>query len=132
MEKLEEGVAKLLSSHATLGLYVYHGQEVLVAWSALRHEVGELCLLWDAGTIEVVGTHLESVSMSQVYVLFIFAIHVGTTFRGFQIDVCHLGVVAHGFPEHVALVVTEVDAMYVLASILALYLCMDAERHNSC
>ena len=39
-----------------------------------------------------------------------------------QIDIRHLGVIAHRFPEHIALIVAEVYAMHMTAGILALHL----------
>ena len=127
VKELEEGVAELFRLHAALGLHVYHRQQVLVARTALRHEILQLCLLWNAGTIEVIGAHLESISVGEVDVVLVFAVHVGASLGGLEIHVCHLGVVTDGFPEHIALIVAEVDAVYVLTGVLALYLCLDAE-----
>ena len=70
--------------------------------------------------------------MSQVYVLFIFTVHVGCSFRGFEIYVSHFGVITYSFPEHIALIVAQVDAMYMLTGILALHLRLDAEGHDCC
>ena len=54
VEELEQGVAELLCIHATFGFHINHWQEVLVARATLRHEVLQLGLLWDSGTIKVV------------------------------------------------------------------------------
>ena len=130
VQEFEQRVAEFFRIHAALGLHVYHGQQVLVGGSALCHEVGELGLLRNTCPVEVVRAHFESVSVCQVYVLLVFAVYIGAAFCGFEIDVCHLGVVAHCFPEHIALVVAEVDAVYVLACVLALYLGMDVGGYN--
>ena len=37
-----------------------------------------------------------------------------------QVDVRHFGVLAHRFPEHIALIVADVDAVNVAARVLAL------------
>lgn len=127
-QKLEKGVAEFLCVHSALCLDVYHGQQVLIAWTALSHEVLELCLLWNASTVEMVRTNLESVSVGKVYILFVFAVYIGPSLCSLEINIRHFGVVAYGFPEHISLIVAEVDAMHMLASILTLYeLCVGAE-----
>ena len=60
--------------------------------------------------------------MSQINILLIFAIYIGSTFGSLQIDIRHLGVIAHRFPKHIALIVAEVYAMHMTAGILALHL----------
>ena len=54
MQELEQRVAELLSIQSALGLHVYHRQQVLIARSALCHEVFQLSLLWNTGTIEMI------------------------------------------------------------------------------
>ena len=41
------------------------------------------------------------------YFNLVFAVDVGSALGSFQINVSHLRVVAHGFPEHVALIMTH-------------------------
>ena len=54
MQELKERVTKLLCLQTTLGLYVDHRQEILVARSALSHEILQLGLLRNTGTVKVV------------------------------------------------------------------------------
>ena len=76
----------------------------------------------------MVRANLESVSVGKVYILFVFAVYIGSTLCRLKIDVRHFGVVAYRLPKHISLVMTEVDAMHMLASILALYeLCVGTE-----
>ena len=76
----------------------------------------------------MVRTNLESVSVGKVYILFVFAVYIGPSLCSLEINIRHFGVVSYGFPEHISLIVAEVDAMHMLASILTLYeLCVGAE-----
>ena len=68
-QKLEQRVAEFLRVQSALGFHVYHGQQVLVARTALGHEVLELRFLRYACAIEMIGANLEPVSMGKVYVL---------------------------------------------------------------
>ena len=54
MQELKERVTKLLCLLPTPGLYVDHRQEILVARTALSHEILQLGLLRNTGTINVV------------------------------------------------------------------------------
>ena len=54
MQELEERVTEFLCRQVTLGFHVYHRQQILIARSALCHEVFQLSLLWNAGTIEMI------------------------------------------------------------------------------
>ena len=54
MQKLEERVTEFLCRQVALGFHVYHRQQILVTRSALCHEVFQLSLLWNAGTIEMI------------------------------------------------------------------------------
>jgi hypothetical protein len=58
--------------------------------------------------------------MGKVDVLCIFVVDIVSSLCGFQIDIRHLGIRPYSFPEHVALIVAQVDAMNVLACVLAL------------
>lgn len=86
----EERVDELFLSEATARLNVYHGQQVLVFGPTLCAEVLQLRLLWNARPIEMIGAHLESISMSQVNILLVFAVYTVASLGGFQIDVRHV------------------------------------------
>ena len=124
MQELEQRVAELFCVQSALGLHVYHRQQVLIARSALRHEILQLRLLRNLGAVEVVGTHLESVPMSQVDVLLILGVYVGSAFSSFQIDISHLGIITYSFPKDIPLVMAEVNTMHMTAGIFTLHLSM--------
>lgn len=132
MQKLEERIAEFFCIHAALRLHVNHRQEVLISRSALGHEIFQLPLLRDACSVEMIRTHFHSVAMSQVDILLVFAVDVGSSLSSFQINVSHLRVVAHGFPEHVALIMTQVDAVNVPTSVFALHLGMGSQGNYGC
>lgn len=132
MQKLKERIAEFFCIHAAFRLHINHRQEVLISWTALGHEIFQLRLLWDAGSVEMIRTYFHSVAMSQVNILLVFAVDVGSALGSFQINVSHLRVVAHGFPEHVALIMTQVDAVNVPTSVFALHLCMGSQGNNGC
>ena len=67
----------------------------------------------------MVGAYLQSVTMGQINVTFILRVYAVATFGSLQIDVRHLGFLANGFPEHLALIVAHVDAVNMVAGILA-------------
>ena len=132
MQKLEERIAEFFCIHAAFRLHVNHRQEVLISRSALGHEIFQLPLLRDACSVEMIRTHFHSVAMSQVDILLVFAVDVGSSLGSFQINVSHLRVVAHGFPEHVALIMTQVDAVNVPTSVFALHLGMGSQGNYGC
>ena len=132
MQKLEERIAEFFCIHAAFRLHVNHRQEVLISRSALGHEIFQLPLLRDACSVEMIRTHFHSVAMSQVDILLVFAVDVGSALGSFQINVSHLRVVAHGFPEHVALIMTQVDAVNVPTSVFALHLGMGSQGNYGC
>ena len=77
----------------------------------------------------MVASHLQSVAMSQFDILCVFIINSVTTFSCLQIDVLHLRVITDRLPEHLSLVMTEVDAMNMRTGIFAqniTLLCADA------
>ena len=127
MQELEEGVAEFFRFHSALGFHINHREQILVAWSALRHEVLQLGLLGDSGTIEVVGPYLHSIPMRQVDILLVSAVYIGSSFSCLQIDVSHLAVVTDGFPEHFSLIMTHVNAMNMATGIFALHLGVTAK-----
>lgn len=132
MQKLEKRIAEFFCIHAAFRLHINHRQEVLISRTALGHEIFQLRLLWDAGSVEMIRTYFHSVAMSQVDILLVFAVDVGSSLGSFQINVSHLRVVAHGFPEHVALIMTQVDAVNVPTSVFALHLGMGSQGNNGC
>lgn len=132
MQKLEERIAEFFCIHAAFRFHVNHRQEVLISRSALGHEIFQLPLLRDACSVEMIRTHFHSVAMSQVDILLVFAVDVGSALGSFQINVSHLRVVAHGFPEHVALIMTQVDAVNVPTSVFALHLGMGSQGNYGC
>ena len=132
MQKLEERIAEFFCFHAAFRLHVNHRQEVLISRSALGHEIFQLPLLRDACSVEMIRTYFHSVAMSQVDILLVFAVDVGSSLGSFQINVSHLRVVAHGFPEHVALIMTQVDAVNVPTSVFALHLGMGSQGNYGC
>ena len=69
----------------------------------------------------MVRANLQSVTVRRLYVLLEAAVYSVAAFRGFDVHECHLGVVADCLPEHVSLIVTEVYAMDVRASVLTFH-----------
>ena len=124
IQKFEQRIAELFGIESALGFYVYHRQQVLISRTALSLEILQLCLLWNLGTVEVIGPNLESVSVSQVDVFLILGIYVGSAFCSFQIDISHLRVITYSFPKDVSLVMAEVNTMHMTAGIFTLHLSM--------
>ena len=142
IQKFEQRIAELFGIESALGFYVYHRQQVLISRTALSLEILQLCLLWNLGTVEVIGPNLESVSVSQVDVFLILGIYVGSAFCSFQIDISHLRVITYSFPKDVSLIMAEVNTMNMTAGIFTLHLsvkpkgkyygnnCYDTSFHN--
>ena len=124
MQELEQRVAELLSIQSALGLHVYHRQQVLIPRSALCDEILQLRLLRNPGAVEVVGSYLEPVPVSQVNILLILGVYVGSAFSSFQIDISHLGIITYSFPKDIPLVMAEVNTMHMTAGIFTLNLSM--------
>ena len=59
-------------------------------------------------------------SVRQLDVPFIQVVHPVTTLRGFQIHIRHLRVLSNRLPEHISLIVRQVDAMHVRAGVFTL------------
>ena len=66
----------------------------------------------------MVRTHLQAITVSQINIPLIFGIDTVTTLSGFQIDICHLGILAYGLPEHLTLIMTHIQSMHMFAGIL--------------
>ena len=56
--------------------------------------------------------------MRQFDVTLIALVDTVATLRGLQIDISHLRVLAHRLPEHLALIVRQIDAVHVTTGIL--------------
>ena len=120
MEEGEQRVAELVDGKSTERLHVDHRYEVLLAGQALGGEVVQLFLQGRLRAEEVVGAHFQSVAMSQIDVALELRVDAVAAFGGLQIHVGHLGILADGLPEHVALISAQVDAVHVTAGILTL------------
>ena len=68
----------------------------------------------------MVTAHLQPVAMGKVDVTLKHLVNTVTALCRLQVDVGHLGIIPHGLPEHVALVMAHVDAMHMGASVLTL------------
>ena len=69
----------------------------------------------------MVGAHLQPILMCQLDVVLKLLVDAVATFRGFQVNIGHVGVVADDFPKHIALIMADVNAVDVGASVLALH-----------
>ena len=122
LQKFQQRVAEHLGAHvAGLLLNVYHRYQVLVAGAALGHEVVQLQHLGHIGVVEVVGAHFQTIAVGQVYVALVGVVLQLLSFRGLEVYIVHVAVVAKGLPEHVALIVAHVQTVYVVAGVFALY-----------
>ena len=88
-KKFEERVAKLLRRQSAFRLDVYHGNQVLIARTALSHEIAKLYFLFHFWPIKMVRAHFQPVFVSQINILFISAVYIIAAFSGLEIDVCH-------------------------------------------
>ena len=119
-EELLYGVAEGLVAHVAVGLDVDHRDEILVARAALCHEVLQLLGEVHARAEEVVRSHLQAISVRQLYVLHIPLVDALATFAAFDVDIGHVAVLAYRFPEHGALIVADVYPVDMTASVFAL------------
>ena len=120
-QKLHQGVAKLVGAHRfRLLLDVDHRDEILVTGTALAHEVAQLELLGHVGMIEMIRTDLQPIAMGQFDVPLVGLVLCLLSFGGFEIYVGHVAVVSKRLPPHIALVMTHVKTMDVVAGVLAL------------
>ena len=135
LNELEEGqqrVAELLIGQSGIGLNVDHGYQVLLAGQTLGTEIVQLLHQGRLGAEEVVGAYLQTVAVGEVDVALEVGVDAVAALGGLQIDVGHLGVLADGLPEHLALVVREVDAVDVGAGVLALQIGVLGLRLSQC
>ena len=119
-EERQQRVAKLVYLQTTERFDINHRYQILLAWQALGSKVIQLLLQGSLRSEEMIGSHLESVAMREINVPLKLRVDAVSTLRGFQIDVGHLGVIAHRLPEHITLIAAQVDAVHMCTGILAL------------
>ena len=66
----------------------------------------------------MVRADFQSMPMGHLYIAFITVVNTVTTFRCLQIDIRHLGLFTNSLPEHITLIVTEVDTMNMVTCVL--------------
>jgi hypothetical protein len=84
----------------------------------LGQEIVQLLLLGISRAVKMVGAYFQTVAMSQVNVFLVFAVYPASTFRGFQIHIGHVGIIAYRFPEYRSLVMAEVNSLDIMTRIL--------------
>ena len=65
----------------------------------------------------MITSHLQSVTVGQFDVTLITLVDTVTTLRSLQIDIRHLGVLANGLPEHLTLIMRQIDTMHMTTGI---------------
>ena len=68
----------------------------------------------------MVTAHLQTVTVRQLNVALKIGVYAVAALRGFQVNVSHLSILADRLPEHLSLIVAEVDTMNVLTGVLTL------------
>ena len=132
VEEVEQRVAEDISRQASRTLHVNHGYQVLLFRNALRLEVAQLSQLVGLRTIEMIAAHLQALLVSHPNVTLKSSVNAVATLGSLQIDISHVGIVADGFPEDIALIVAEVNAVNMRAGILALYIIiLSAQRERT-
>lgn len=125
LKELEHRVTEFLYRKTAACLNVDHGYEILVLRPALGHEVAQLGLLRDTGTVKVIRTDLQTMLMGQLDIALVFAVNIVTTLGSLKIDISHPGIIPDSLPEHISLIMAHVYAMDMCATVLTLGL-----RHN--
>lgn len=120
IEKAEQRVAKLLIGQPAGALDVNHRNKILLTWQTLSHEIFKLHVLWSLGTVEMICPHHESVAVGKLYVALISGVNPVTALGSLDVNIAYIGVLTDSFPKHLALIVTYVYAMDMLAGILTL------------
>ena len=120
LEETQQLVAEHIRGQSSRCLDVDHRDEVLLSRTALGLEVLQLLIQRRSRTEEMIGAHLQTVTVSQLDITFITSIDSVATLCRLQIDVGHLGILAHGFPKHLTLIMRQVDTMHMVTGILAL------------
>ena len=121
-EQPGEHVAAEVVAALLLGLllHVEHGRQVAPLQLHLADERLRLVDGWRLGTVEVVGATGEAVLAGSVEVVLKVFVHLVGTLRGLNHDEAYGAgvddaIAAQPFPVYVALVVADVDAVYVVA-----------------
>ena len=122
VEEVEQGIAEDISRQAASALHINHRNKVLLLRNALRLEIAQLLKLVGLGAIEMVAAHLETLLMGHPDVALKGGINAVATLSSLQIDISHVGIVAQCLPEHLALIVAEVDAMNMGTGVFALHI----------
>ena len=68
----------------------------------------------------MIAADFQSITVSQVDITFEIGVYTVTTLRGLQVDVFHLRILANGLPEYLSLIVAQVYAVNMFASVFAL------------
>ena len=114
----EKRIAELTVRQSASGLNINHRYQVLLARQTLCLEILKLLHQGCPRTEEVIRSHLQPVTMRQFDVTLITLVDTVATLRSLQIDIGHLGVLANGLPEHLPLVVRQVDAVHMTTGVL--------------
>ena len=118
-EHLRQRVAELLRRHAGIGFHVEHRNQVLLGRQTLYLEIVQLLPRVNLRTEEMIAAHLQVVVVRQLDVAQIERILVVAALSTLQVDIGHVGIVAHGIPEHLILIVAHVDAVHMGTGVLA-------------
>ena len=100
------------------GLNINHRNQVLLARQTLCLEVLQLLRQGCLRTEEMIRSHFQAVAMGQFDITLIALVNTVATLRGLQIDIRHLCVLAYRLPEHLTLIVRQIDAVHMAASVL--------------
>ena len=66
----------------------------------------------------MIGANLQSIAVSQFDIPFIAFVNTVAALCSLQIDIRHLRVLAYRFPEHLSLIVRQVNAVNVATGVL--------------
>ena len=121
-EKLEKRVAELLRRKFGRRFHIDHRNQILLLRTTLRTKILQLQALVGDSAIEMIRPDLKSLTMSESDVLLELGVDSVAAFCRLQINVCAAAVLPDSLPENIALIVAQVDAVNVLACVLALHL----------
>ena len=65
----------------------------------------------------MIRSHFQAVAMGQFDVTLIALVNTVATLRGLQIDIRHLCVLTYRLPEHLPLIVRQIDAVHMAAGV---------------
>ena len=80
----------------------------------------------------MIGTNFQTVAVGKPYVLLVFLVDSVASLRSFYIDIGHLGVVADMLPEHLALIVTNVDTMDMCTCVFTKHIIVLGTQRGGC